>query len=239
MTPYFSGLTVERHFKSGVVSESYKIGIISGTVGGISSGRSSPPGEWMTVAVKWQGENLIVRTGNYSGPSQASGPYTEHEEVWSFDTSGRLSITNTDRSSGAEPATVMLIYRRRPNPVPLELARRGVCEREASKLVGTASALVGKGVRMPRKIHQVKPAYPSLPPNTRVKSNTWVGEILLDQTGTVSQVWTIREMQFTPRFPAFSRAVVDAVWQWRFEPAMIDGRAIPLCMTTSVLVDFE
>jgi hypothetical protein len=30
--PYFSDLTVERHFKSGVVSESYKIGMIGGTV---------------------------------------------------------------------------------------------------------------------------------------------------------------------------------------------------------------
>jgi hypothetical protein len=93
--------------------------------------------------------------------------------------------------------------------------------------------------RTPKKIHQVNPEYPSLPPNTRVKSNTWVGEILLDRTGAVSEVWTIREMQFSPPFPAFSRAVVDAVWQWRFEPATIDGKAIPVCMTTTVRVDFE
>jgi hypothetical protein len=232
MAPYFDSLTVERHFKSGVESESYKIGTIGGTVG------SWPPGEWATVAVTWQGESLIIRTGKYSGPSQASGPYTEHEEAWSFDPTGRLLITSTDRVSGSQPTTIHLIYRRQPTPVASSLARRA-CEREVSTLVGTVPELAGKRVRTPKKIHPVNPAYPSLPPNTRVKSNTWVGEILLDATGTVSHVWTIREMQFIPPFPAFNRAVVDAVWQWRFEPAMIDGKAIPFCMTTSVLVDFE
>jgi len=239
MTPWFSDLTVKRHFRNGVVeSESYKIGIIGGTVGGISSGRSSPQGEWTTVAVKWEGESLIIRSGRYSGPPHESSPNTEHEEVWSIDPSGRLLIRITDRSSGSKTATVMLIYRRQPNPAGLEHAPRGICEREAPRLMGTAPALVGKGMRTPKKIHQVKAEYPSLPPNTRVKSNSWVGEILLDRTGTVSKVWTIREMQFSPPFPAFSRAVVDAVWQWRFEPATINGKGSPVCMTTTVLVDF-
>jgi hypothetical protein len=106
MTPWFSDLAVERHFKTGVVLESYKIGLISGTVSGIERE------ERTTVAVKWQGGNLIIRTGKYPGPPQESSPYTEHEEVWSFDPSGRLLITITDRSSGSPPTTDMLIYRR-------------------------------------------------------------------------------------------------------------------------------
>ena len=120
MTPWFSDLTVQRHFRTGVVeSESYKIGIIGGTVGGISSGRSSPQGEWTTVAVKWEGESLIIRTGRYSGPPHESIPYTEHEEAWSIDPSRRLSITITDRSSGSQTPAVILIYRRqRPGPRP-------------------------------------------------------------------------------------------------------------------------
>ena len=39
MTPWFSDITVQRHFSIGVVSETYKIGIISGTVGGVPAGR--------------------------------------------------------------------------------------------------------------------------------------------------------------------------------------------------------
>ena len=110
MTPWFSELGVERHFRTGVVSESYKIGLIGGTVSGI--------GERTTVAVTWEGEGLIIRTGKYSGSPQDPGPYTEHEEVWSFDPSERLLITITDRSSKAEPTSVRLIYRRQAAPAP-------------------------------------------------------------------------------------------------------------------------
>ncbi|HEU4937431.1 MAG TPA: hypothetical protein VFT39_13300 [Vicinamibacterales bacterium] len=117
MTPYFSDLTVQRHFKSGIVSETYQIGIISGTVGSI--------GEWTTVGVTWEGEILIIRTGKYSGPPQQSAPNTEHEERWSFDPSGRLLIMITDRLSGSPAASAVLIYRRLPNAIALERAVRG------------------------------------------------------------------------------------------------------------------
>jgi hypothetical protein len=100
MTPWLSDLTVERHFKSGVVSESYKIGMSSGTVGGVSGGAPLPQREWTTAAVTWEGASLVIRTGKYSGPPQEPGPYTEHEEVWSFDQSGRLLIT---QSAAADP----------------------------------------------------------------------------------------------------------------------------------------
>src|SRR4030095_5994513 len=75
MTPWFSELTVERHFATGVVSDRYQIGLIGGTVPGIPTGRSSPQGEWTTEAVTWQGANLIIRTGKYSGPPQEFSPY--------------------------------------------------------------------------------------------------------------------------------------------------------------------
>ena len=238
MTPWFSDFTLARHFTTGVVSETYKIGRIGGTVPGIPPGASSPQGEWTTISATWERKSLIIRTGKYSGPPQESGPYTEHEERWSFDPGGNLLIMITDRLSGSQAASAVLTYRRLPNAVALERAVRGLCEREASKGVGTVPAGAGKGMRTPKKINPVHPAYPSLPANTRVKSNAWLGEILLDQTGRVSGVWTIRDMQFVPPFPAFNLAVVDEVRRWRFEPATIDGKAVRLCMTTSVLVDF-
>ena len=117
MTPWFSELGVQWHFKRGVESENYKIGLIGGTVAGIPTGRSSPQGEWTTVAVTWQGASLIIRTGKYSGPPHERGPYTEHEEVWSLDPGGTLLITITNRSSGSQPATIRLIYRRQPTPM--------------------------------------------------------------------------------------------------------------------------
>ena len=100
MEPYFSEITIERHFDSGVVAERYKIGIVRGTVSGTAPGASSQQGERMVVAVTWQGDNLIIRTGKYSGPPEQPGPYTEHEEMWSLDANGKLLIRT--------PATVWL-----------------------------------------------------------------------------------------------------------------------------------
>ena len=55
----------------------------------------------------------MIETGNYSGPTRESGPYTEHAEVWWLDAEGRLVIKVTDRSSGAESTTRTLTYQRR------------------------------------------------------------------------------------------------------------------------------
>jgi hypothetical protein len=110
MTPWFSGLAVAVDgFNAGIMSDSYRIGLIHGTVSGLLPGSV----ERTTVAVKWEGDHLIIRTGKYSGPPQESGPYTEHEEMWSLDRKGRLLIAVTDRGSNITPTTVQLVYRRR------------------------------------------------------------------------------------------------------------------------------
>jgi hypothetical protein len=113
MKPWFSGLAVERRSKRGIKSESYQIGSIGGTVSGLPSGSSAPGEERTTVAVKWDGDRLIIQTGRYSGPPEQTRSSTEHEEVWSLDRKGRLLITVTDRGSHIKPTTVQLVYRRR------------------------------------------------------------------------------------------------------------------------------
>jgi len=39
-------------------------------------------------------------------------------------------------------------------------------------------------------------------------------------------------------FPAFNRAIVDAIRLWEFEPLLINGRATPACSTVTVTIDF-
>jgi hypothetical protein len=41
------------------------------------------------------------------------------------------------------------------------------------------------------------------------------------------KVWTIRAVKFTPPFPQFNHAIVDAIKQWRFEPLMVERRPVP------------
>jgi hypothetical protein len=114
---FFRFLTVNREFKTGVRSESYEIGMGGRIVGGLdkSGAGLGPNGQSpeTQVAVKWEGNRLVIETGVYSGPTRKSGPYAEHEELWSLDSEGMLHITVTDRGSGTEPKTTNLSYRRR------------------------------------------------------------------------------------------------------------------------------
>jgi len=61
----------------------------------------------------------------------------------------------------------------------------GVCMREGAKLAGMAPVQAGKGVRQPRKIHNVVPKYPDLPPGTTLRLGPFLGELLMDLQGLV------------------------------------------------------
>jgi outer membrane biosynthesis protein TonB len=111
--------------------------------------------------------------------------------------------------------------------------RPGVCERQAVQLVGQRAVRVGKGIKAPRKVRDVRPDYPSWPPETTGRG-VWMGEALIDTQGRVSHVWTIREAEITPELPAFNRAIVDAIRQWQFEPLVVNGVTVPVCMTVVV-----
>jgi hypothetical protein len=103
-------LSVERRFEGLVRSETYRIGIEGGVVGGV--GRNDHTSR-TRFSVTWDGDRLVIETGSYSGPTLDSGPYTEHEEMWSLQAQDRLFMTVTERSSGVEPTTTKLIYSRR------------------------------------------------------------------------------------------------------------------------------
>jgi hypothetical protein len=104
-------VAIERQFQTAVRSESYQIGIESGTISGFAP-RANVPSVSTRYAVNWDGDRLVIETGKYSGPTREQGPYSEHDEVWSLDPEGRLLMTVTDRGSGTEPRTTQLTYRR-------------------------------------------------------------------------------------------------------------------------------
>ncbi len=111
------------------------------------------------------------------------------------------------------------------------------CEREGDRFVGSKPRTLQRGQRAPKKVRDVRPTYPVLPPGTTRGSGMWIGEVLLDTEGKVSHIWTIRQAPITPPFPAFNRAILDAVRQWQFEPFVVQSQARPICLTLSVSID--
>jgi hypothetical protein len=96
---------------------------------------------------------------------------------------------------------------------------------------------VGK-IKPPKRLYAVKPEYPAIPAGS-VGSGIWVGEAVLGADGRVRGVSVLQDLKFSPPFPAFSKAISDAVLQWRYTPTVVDGKAVPVCMTISVNIHWR
>ena len=123
-------------------------------------------------------------------------------------------------------------------PQPNEPARStiGVCRREGAKLVGVQPIEVRGKIGLPKKIKDVRPRYPALPVGTiQTGLRTWIGEVLVHPEGKVADVWTVREPELGPPFPAFTDAIIAAVRQWEYETLYVSERgATPFCRTVTV-----
>jgi protein TonB len=91
-----------------------------------------------------------------------------------------------------------------------------------------ASALrVGGRIQAPRKIKDVKPAYPPIAEAARVQ-----GIVILEATigadGRVTDARVIRSI------PLLDAAALDAVRQWEFTPTLLNGDPTPIVMTVTV-----
>ena len=50
----------------------------------------------------------------------------------------------------------------------------------------------------------------------------------IDPTGEVGDIEVLRSV------PELDQAAIDAVKQWRYEPTLVDGAAVPVSMTITV-----
>ena len=103
----------------------------------------------------------------------------------------------------------------------------------SKELLGTLPSRPPGKVKPPRKVKNVKPRYPEVPSGT-VGSGNWLGEAVIGPDGRVRGVSVLHDVEFTPPFPAFSMAISDAIQQWRYTPTVVDGKAVPVCLTISV-----
>jgi hypothetical protein len=112
------------------------------------------------------------------------------------------------------------------------------CGAEARHLFSPSPMLLDGKVRVPRKERDVRPDYPtrSVPTTGR---GTWIGEALIGPDGAVARVWVIAEITFEPPWPEFNAAIPKAIGRWKYTPTMLDGRAVPVCMTVNVLIHWK
>jgi outer membrane biosynthesis protein TonB len=140
-----------------------------------------------------------------------------------------VGVRHIDASQAAGKSTV----------TPEAVSAKGACEREAVALTGKRPPGSGAMVRAPKKIRDAAPAYPSLPSGTVISDGSvWIAEALIDPRGNVARVWMIRRIAFSPPFPRFDEAILAAIRQWKFERTIVDGQAVPWCLSVAANVDW-
>lgn len=91
----------------------------------------------------------------------------------------------------------------------------------------------GNGVSAPVPIHRVEPRYTETARRMRVEGLV-VLEAIVDAEGRVTEVRVLRGL------PAgLDRSAVAAVRQWRYAPATLDGRPVPVILNVSVHFDLR
>jgi hypothetical protein len=111
MKPFFFDMIITREFEKGPRVETYRIGVVGGTVPGVSKdGSDADPGT--RHSAQWDGHSLVIESGTQTAPTRESGVWTERREAWSLDPDGRLRVGITTRDSVDPPKTETLLYRR-------------------------------------------------------------------------------------------------------------------------------
>jgi protein TonB len=83
------------------------------------------------------------------------------------------------------------------------------------------------GIAAPRKIADALPVYPPIAQATHTAGIVIV-EVVISERGEVTSAKILRSI------PLLDAAALDAVKKWRFEPARLNGDAIPIVMTVTV-----
>ena len=86
---------------------------------------------------------------------------------------------------------------------------------------------VHAGMQAPVKVVNVDPIYPAIAQRAHVEGVV-ILEAIIDEHGGVKSVSVLRSI------PLLDAAALDAVRQWRFTPARLNGEAVPVVMTVTV-----
>ncbi len=99
----------------------------------------------------------------------------------------------------------------------------------AAPPAGPAPIRVGGNIRVPVKLHDVKPVYPESMRAEGREAEVQL-EATIDREGAVSALRVLSSQIH----PDFALAASNAVRQWRFRPTLLNGKPIDVVMTVTV-----
>ncbi len=120
-------------------------------------------------------------------------------------------------------------YARRSTALSSAQAQEGDTPANSPTERGRPDALgvyrVGQGVEPPRR--EGRPSYPEAAQAAGIQGVV-VAEVVISEAGLVTDARVVRSI------PLLDEAALEAVREWRFDPTVVDGRAVPVKMTVTV-----
>jgi protein TonB len=104
----------------------------------------------------------------------------------------------------------------------------GLATTNIKQPVAPSAALpVGGDVKSARILNSVSPVYPTLAKNQHVEGDVRV-DALIDQSGRVSA------MKVVSGPVLLHQAAMDALRQWKYQPATLDGKPVAMHLTVTI-----
>jgi TonB family protein len=213
---------------------------VPGTATPVSRPAGSSSGNYATIAAGAAGDRTAGNPTTVKGDSNGSGPSGQHAaeitestpEPAAKPTLGKVHLTaplvnhsakSTDIGAAEVAPTLNETGEAGGDPGSLGLlASKG--KQPAAPLV------VGGDVKQARLISSVAPVYPQLARNQRLSGDVTI-DALVDVHGNLSTV------KVTSGPPMLHQAAMDALRQWKYQPATLNGQA--MAMHLSVTVQFK
>jgi protein TonB len=101
-------------------------------------------------------------------------------------------------------------------------------EKQAAPVAGKP-VTVSSGVQAAKLMRQVKPAYPPLAVQARISGTVRLAAI-------IGRGGAIQNLQVISGHPLLTRAAVEAVQHWRYQPTLLNGEAVEVI--TQIDVNF-
>jgi hypothetical protein len=114
MAPYVSALSVSRDVDGVVHTETLKVGMEGGVIGGVAppvSATSERPEARSFWSVRWRDDCLIIYSESYSSITAAGQSMTRTEQ-WCLNAAGHLVVTVRGSQPDNEATTAMRVYKK-------------------------------------------------------------------------------------------------------------------------------
>jgi len=117
------------------------------------------------------------------------------------------------------------------------------CEAEVASSGGPATSSDARAKpksrpRAPRLLRR-GPALDYSGLGNRRGSGNWMGEALIGADGHIKQVWTHRSPVWEPAWPEFDELVAASLRTRVYEPTIVDGSAVPVCLVMTVNITWR